>query len=135
MSSSYIDQALQVYLLGKSSLTDLIGTRLYHIKAPDKAAFPHVIYFQAVPDNTPTAFTEGNAGSPLFQFTCVSNSDDTPCDAFTIAWVLIDLLRFYQGAMDGITVKNIIVRGPQEIPNDDGNIYCIVEAEVEYIEP
>jgi len=137
MASSYIDEALQKKLLARSSLTAYIGKRLYHIKAPAGAPLPHIIFFQVAPDNTPVIFGKPNSGEPLFQFSCISDDAETPCEAFLIAWEVINELRHYQGTYDGIEVRLITTTGPEMMELDAQRklILCAVTAAVEYVEP
>jgi hypothetical protein len=136
MASSYIDQALEKLLKATSAVTDIIDKRLYYGKAPANAKLPHVVFFQAAPDNTPIEFGQEQSGAPMFQFTCVSRPDKTPTDAFLVGWAIINTLRHYQDTYDGVQIKNIDVKGPKTIPDEQTErMYCIVEAEVIYIEP
>jgi len=137
MASSYIDQALIVTAKATSAVTAIFEQRLYHSRAPDKAAKPHAILRNVSPSNISELFGSGRMGQHLFQWMCVSeDSEQTPSKAFLGAYAFMDLFANYQGAMDGITVMVIWATGPKDVSLPQSNDAAqVVELEVHYIEP
>lgn len=135
MASASIDQALITYALTKTAITGIVSRRVYHIKAPESAPKPFVVQRIVAPSNESERFGEGRMGQPLVQWLCVGDDSKAGCDAFLAAHAIMDTFANYQGTMDGVTVDNILITGPKEIPADKGEIHCIVEGEVHYIEP
>ncbi len=137
MSSSYIDEALIVTAKAASTVTAIFGQRLYHARAPDKAAKPHAILRNVSPSNFSEIFQEGRMGQPLFQWLCVSeDSEQTPSKAFLGAYAFMNLFANYQGSMDGITVMVIWANGPKDVSlQQSKDAAQVVELEVHYIEP
>ena len=137
MASSYIDQALITYARASATVTAVFGaTGLYHIMAPEGAAKPYATLRLVAPENEIETFDDDAYGQPLFQWTCVSDADKTPCDAFLGAHALLDLYRNFQGAMDGVQIDDLEIRGPRELtlPGSE-DIACIVELVPHYVEP
>ncbi len=136
MASSYIDEALINHALASSSVTAILGARLYHIKAPQRAVTPYAVMRIVAPSNDVETFDDDAYGQPLCQWTIVSDDEKTPSDAFLAAHALMDLYRNFDGSMDGIQVDYMEMRGPTELvlPNEQ-EIVCIVELVPHYVEP
>jgi len=120
MASSNIEQALYVYVSSSTAVADKVGKRIYLAKAETGTARPYVVYQTISDPHMPFAFGQPYSGQPRVQF---SVFDDDRYNALTVAHVIRKRLRFYQGAMDGITVHNLTVGGTVLLPEPDQDIY------------
>lgn len=135
--ADYIDTALIAHALKQTTITNIIGQRLYHIKAPQRAPKPYVVLNIPVPSGESEEFGKLRMGQPTFQWTCVSNDSKTPCDAYLVSQAILDAFSNYQGTMEDVVIKIIWGSGqPKEIPSTTNeDIICIAETEVHYEEP
>ena len=120
MASSNIEQALHVYLSSSTAVVDEVGKRIYLAKAETGTARPYVVYQTVSDPHEPFAFGQANSGQPRVQF---SVFDADRYNALTVAHVIRKRLRFYQGAMDGMTVHNLKVGGTVLLPEADQDIF------------
>jgi hypothetical protein len=137
MSSTYVDQALMTYFLARPAFSAVVGSRLYHIRAPKSAPLPYAVLMLVAPDNDAVVMGTGKAGHHTFQVLTVSLANQTGSDAFLAAQAVITAIRHYSGSMDGVTVRNVTnLRGPIEMadPQFHDRVNCVVAFDVEYEE-
>ncbi len=129
--------ALLTHALAQTSLTSIVDTRIYHIKAPQNAKRPYLVLNIVVPSNDSEEFGQQNMGQHLFQWTAVSEAGaKTPSDAFLIARAIVSIYNDLKGTINSVVIKYMWTRGPREIPaSRDEDIECICESEVHYEEP
>ena len=135
--ASTIDMALLEHALKQTDITDIVDTRIYHIKAPLRAKRPYVVLNIVVPSNDSEEFGVQRMGQHLFQWTCVSDvHEKTPCDAFLVAQEILRIYNDLKGTVESVVIKYMWTRGPREIPSGrDDDTELIVESEVHYEEP
>lgn len=139
MASSYIQQAIITTLKAASAVTDILSTRIYHIRAPENATLPYATVRIVDPDNEHPILGEAakQFGTHQMQVLCVSDGLTEPAAAMTAAYQVVKALLHYQGSMDGITVRSVTeMAGPQEIVDDssDNRVECVVQFVIEYEE-
>ena len=70
-----IEGSIRTYLLSKSSITDLISTRLYYLRAPEIVDYPHVVFY--ILSNPEERVEIGQDGSrPIFTFKIVTKESE-----------------------------------------------------------
>jgi hypothetical protein len=101
----YIQEALHDYLLEQSALTDLIGSKLYYVKAVQKVVSPYTVMTK-ISDSTVQSH-EGNShqSTARMQFSTFAL---TYVETLPIAAVIKSILTGYKGLMGEIYVKNIL---------------------------
>lgn len=139
MASTTIEAALATYMLAQSSLTDLVGRRVYYINAPQDAGetkLPYITYRTLLADNYPDTFENLDYGSPRMQIHVIVNRDQI-ATGLSICDVLITLFQRYQGDMDGVTIRYCFIHGPRESKSTelDDRYEYIMELEIEYVRP
>jgi len=109
-------KAMYEHLAGKSAITDLCSTRIYHGKA-DQAVptLPRIVYHPL--GGVPTHNMNGDSGLPsvVWQFDCV---DDDPGGAMAMHEALRLSIDSFSGTMgtgdDAIRVRSSVLSGPIE---------------------
>lgn len=139
MASSYIQEAVVAYLKTVSAVTDIISTRIYHLRAPENATLPYATVRIVSPDNQSTIFgaaaTRFGTHQIQVMVSGVGLMDAPP--AMTAAHQVVKALLHYSGAMDGITVRSVTeMAGPQEIVDEttDDRVDYVVQFVVEFEE-
>lgn len=99
-----IEEALRTYLLTKSALTSLIGTRILPDDISDGAALPAVVYqkISDIKDHTLTGISP--LESPMIQFSAYAK---TKASARAISNQIKSALSDYSGTLSGITIQYI----------------------------
>jgi hypothetical protein len=139
MASSYIQTAVVAYLKTVDAITDILGTRIYHLRAPENATLPYATVRVVSPDNQSTIFGEPETRFGTHQIQVmvsgVGMMDAPP--AMQAAHEVVKSLLHYSGSMDGITVRSITdMAGPQEIVDEttDDRVDFVVQFVVEFEE-
>jgi hypothetical protein len=130
--ASSIEEALVLYL--DTQLTSLLGAqRVFYADAPQNTQFPYVTLKVVSATNAARTLCLQEAGAHRVDFN-VYSKDKFQC--LSIGRKIIDLLRFYHGTMESITVDSIRPNGVVLVreTNIDDVYFGIVEAEVSYIE-
>lgn len=115
---------LRTYVLSKSSVTDLIGQRMYPQESPQAepgaTPYPRVVYRENGGQRTGSLEGANPQVRTAFSLDCQSKNGD---EAVNIANALSNILDYFQGTMNGTTVQGVFVtRGPDSIdPPIDGN--------------
>jgi hypothetical protein len=93
-----IEQAILTKLLATSGLTDLIGERIYYVKAPQDVGIPYVVFFKVSGAREHSHDGASGLARPRFQFSCFS---ETYYEAKQIAEQIQSALQAYSGTMGG----------------------------------
>ena len=110
-----IEQATLKELLADSGVTNLIGERLYYVKAPQDVTKPYVVFFKA---SGPREYSHNGASAlarPRFQFSCFAT---TYYQAKQIAEAIRAAIEAFSGTMGGA--------GGVEV----GSCFCINESDM-----
>jgi len=93
-----IEQAVLTELLADSGVTDLVGERIYYVKAPQDVGKPYVVFFKA---SAPREYSHDGASRlarPRFQFSCFAT---TYYEAKQIAEAIRAAIEAFSGTMGG----------------------------------
>ena len=91
-----IARALVNYLEGVTAISDLVGTRIYPVRLPQKPTLPAIVYTQVAGPQIETL--EGCvAHNPHFQIDCYSKN---PLEAWTVADAVEGALNLFSGVMN-----------------------------------
>lgn len=99
-----LEEALRTYLLTKTGLTALIGTRIAPDDIADGMAIPCVTYKKISDVKTTTHQGISELEMPSFQFSCYADSKSV---ARRINNQIRTALTDYRGVMSGLTVQAI----------------------------
>jgi len=133
-----IEEALRTVGTADSTLTGLIGTRLYPMVIPRGAALPAVAY-QRISTNRESAMAQtAGAGLPWarFQFSCY---DSTYSGAKAVANALKAAYNEYGAVVSGVTIEAIHVDNESDIysellDKDESSYGILVDLIVWYLE-
>ncbi len=123
MGSTHIEAALYALLTSTTSSTAVagaVGGRIYFAHADPSVTRPYIVFRTVSDVHSPFAFGAANSGQPRIQ---ISVYDDDRYTALNIAHKVRQKLRFYSGAMDGITVHRLDVGGTILIRDPDEDVY------------
>lgn len=93
-----IEQAILNELLDDSTVTDLVGRKLYYVTAPQDVVAPYVVFFKV---SGPRVYSHDGASqlaNPRFQFSCFAT---TYYEAKQIVEAIRDALEAFSGTMGG----------------------------------
>ena len=115
-----IEEALNIYLLATSSVTNIVSTRIYPNVIPQDAAMPALAY-QRISASRDMAH-DGPAGMayPRFQLTCLATTyggAKALCNALRVA---LDGYRGLMGGASGVQVEGIFVENDFDGYNQEG---------------
>ena len=68
------EQALMTYLLAQSGITDLVGTRIHYVKAPQDVAKPYIVFFKVTGPRDHSHDGGTGLANPRFQFSIFSTT-------------------------------------------------------------
>ena len=104
MTTNEIGKAIYGLLSGASSVTDIVGSRIYPVSVPQFAEFPFVVY--TTTDTEPSMTKDGS--SPLdvitVQIDMYANDFDTNT---TLAGAIRSTLDFYEGTVNGQAIQRM----------------------------
>jgi hypothetical protein len=113
--------ALRTYLLTKTSVTNLVASRIYPQVVPQKkeasdVAYPAIAYTRLGGDRTRSLGGANGQVMSSVQFSCFSYDYDT---SEAVAEALRNVLECFQGTFDTTTVQGVFVEPPNDldIPN------------------
>lgn len=102
---------LFTYLTSKTSITNLVDTRIYPQESPQAEAgatpYPRIIYRENGGVRTGSLEGANEQVQTSFTLDCQSKDGD---EAIDIANALANVLDFYQGLMGSTTVQGVFVR-------------------------
>jgi len=93
-----IEQAILTELLGQSGLTDLIGERIYYVKAPQDVDTPYIVFFKVSAPREHSHDGASGLAHPRFQLSIFAT---TYYEAKQIAEQVQTALQAYSGTMGG----------------------------------
>jgi hypothetical protein len=123
--------ALYARLGAVSAYTDLVATRTYAERTPQKPTTPYVLF--EVDDDTDPAHAMGMDTSlrrAWVRFYCLDTTGDA---ARLVSAALIAALRRYTGTSAGVVIDDCYIRGDRSIVDDDTKLLGrLVEFEICY---
>jgi hypothetical protein len=123
-------------LLAQSTITDLVGSRIYISNAPQKAIFPHVIITQ-MSSNENTAL-DGGSGQLRFLSFDIDCKAKTSLAASNLAKVIREFIDDYSGTAGSDTIGAVIMNDEAddyEPPSDasDTGVYVVtLDLDIQY---
>lgn len=126
---AYIEVALRTYILLDTTVTGLISTRFYYIKAPQDVVKPYAVYkVISDPDNRPYVGKDGS--QPRVQIDVVA---DNPTDAKAVDEAIRSRISEYTGTLSGLAVIRIQPMGRRDFSEVDDFVEIQRDYLVEYI--
>jgi len=117
-----IEQAIMTHLLADSSITDLVGDRVFFVKAAQDVSAPYIVFFK-VTDPPQYSHDGRSLYEPLFQFDIF---DTTYSSVKEIAAVLKTSLEAYSGTLGGaggVAVNGSFVEDENDFYEDITRLY------------
>ena len=117
-----IEQAILDELIGTSGLTDLVGQRIYYVKAPQDVTNPYVIFTKV---SAPREHDhDGSAGlvSARFQFSAFAT---TYYVVKQIAVQIQTVLQAFSGTMGEVTVGGSFYQNEVDFWEEDTKLYHV----------
>lgn len=120
---------LRSYLLSKSSITTLVGSRIYPQEAPQGAVYPRIIYQETGGERDRTLDGANRLTKTSFDLTAQSQDGD---NAKAISDALANVLDVYQGQMARTTVQGVFVTANSDnlIPPDGADEKSVKESSI-----
>ncbi len=120
---------LRTYLLTKTSITNLVASRIYPLEVPEGAAYPRIVYTENGGQRTGSFDGANPQVNTSFSLLCQSISGD---NVRAIRDALENVLDYFSGTMDSTTVQGVFVtRDPDGlIPPVAANEDSVKEATV-----
>jgi hypothetical protein len=114
-----LEEALYARLSGFAGLTALTGTRIYPMRAPATAGYPHVVY-QRISTVRPPAFgVDTGVANPRFQ---VTSWAATPVSAKTVKEQVRLALERWRGTLAGVTVQDAYIAGEMDLVEEQQSV-------------
>ena len=124
--------AYRTYLLAQTGITDLTGTRIYNIKAPQGTEQPYIVFNVVSDPNVPISFTEQNAYQQRIQ-TSIFAKKAVDCETIRVALKAAIISSSF--AITGYTTHNKLVLNHQYLYEDNSELYHVpVDVYIEYEE-
>jgi len=118
-----IEQAVLKELLADSGITDLIGERLYYVKAPQDVAKPYIVFFKV---SAPREYSHDGASKlarPRFQFSCFAM---TYYEAKQIAEAIRVAIEAFSGTMGtGVEVGSCFCLNESDMYEEDTKLFHV----------
>lgn len=123
-----IESSIRTYLLSKSSITDLVGQRIYYMRAPEIVTYPYIAFY--VLSNPEERVEIGQDGSrPIFTFKAVAKDS---LEVVQISNAIRSELRDLRSTtLSGDYIYHINKVGARDFTEDDdmGNIEYYVRTD------
>lgn len=122
-------------LKAESTVTDVVGSRIYIGKAPQTADLPYIVLTDMASDELETMDSAGGLRFIDFDIDCKSNRS---VQADALAAAVRNHLRGYTGAAGTQTVKAVVLNGealdfePPTDGSDDGIYTVTVDVQIQY---
>lgn len=117
-----IEQAILDELIGTSGVTDLVGTRIYYVKAPQNVTTPYVVFTKV---SAPREHDhDGSAGlvGARFQFSVFAK---TYYETKQIAVQIQTVLQAYSGTMGEVVVNGAFYQNEVDFWEEDTKLYHV----------
>ena len=117
---AHLDEAILALLLANSAITDIVGQRIYPIRAPDNPTLPMLTY-QRVSNIKEHCVSKEKATftETLFQIDCWVKQETKISGLRTLATAIRDVLNDYRGVTSGIDIQAILSDNEFDQPWDD----------------
>lgn len=117
---AHLDEAIKALLSGDSGVTNIVGTRIYPIRAPDNSLLPMITY-QRVSNIKEHCVSKEKASftDTVFQIDCWVKQSDTIGVLRNLASAVRNVLDDYRGVTSGIDIQAILSDNEFDQPWDD----------------
>ena len=99
-----IGDAIYSILSGDSTLSGLVGTKIYPVKAPQRVTFPYIVYSLSSTDPTDQKDGVSPVDDNTLEVDCYADSYRT---AHTIALSIRAALDDYSGTVQGVKIRHL----------------------------
>lgn len=122
MSASVIEEALYTRLTSVSTVSDLVGTRVYPLHLPQNPTYPAVTYSRVSTRRGMTHDGPGDMAWPRFQFDCYGLSYSV---AKAVANAVRVTLNGFSDLVDGVDICAIFFLNEVDDFNDDVEVFRV----------
>lgn len=129
---SGIETDLTQFLLSKSIITDIVGTRIFpqHISNIDGAKFPAISYTRTGRTRVTTHSGHAGLSRPMIQIDCWAKTHDEVVD---LGNRVVAVLDGFRGLMNGTRVDAVFFENDQFMYEPDTGVYHIpVEVQINH---
>lgn len=120
MTTYYIEDALYSKLSGDSSISSIVGTRIYPVKMPDDPTFPVITYQRISSIREPTMSGRSEYCDCIFQIDSWSLSYDTTKQ---LAESIFLLLEGFKGVVSSVDIQAILTQNEIDLYEDDVKVF------------
>ena len=118
-----IEEAMTAVLLADSDVTDLIGDKIFPMRAPDDFARPYIVYQKVTGPREESHSGDSDLAHPRIQLSCWS---DTYAEAKAVARTVIGSLHSFVGTSMGIDIQASTIDGEVDTFDDATKLYRTV---------
>ena len=115
-----IEEALDTYLQSNTDLTELIGTRLYPKKLPQKPTLPAVVYHRISGPREHSMDGSSGLAHPRFQFDMYGRTYAAAKDVSDKMRLALDA---FKGTIGGVDINGAFLEDDSDGYDDDLEIY------------
>lgn len=117
-----IESELRTHLLTESTITSLVGARIYPVLLPQAPTFPAMTYQRVSGSRVQSLTGPSGMAHPRFQIDCWAQTYD---GAKELAAAVMTELDGYRGTMGDTRVGGVIVYGDRDIYEPDVEIFRV----------
>lgn len=120
-----IEQAIKRELMADSGVTDLIGERLYYVRAPQDVVKPYVVFFKVSGLREYSHDGASELAQPRFQFSCFAT---IYYEAKQIAEAIRAAIEAFSGTMggeSGVEIGSCFCMNESDMYEDDTKLFHV----------
>ena len=116
-----LQEALHVHFVNQATVTDVVGNRIFWLRAPQETTFPYVTYMVTSDPHVPFAFGRTDAGQAVVRVNTYHKKSKV--GALRIAGIVRDSINQFTGTVQGLTMEAVYCDRPQSAKVFDQNAY------------
>jgi len=117
-----IEADMVTYILTLTSITDIIGARIYYQKLPEVPTLPAIVYNRISSPRSRTHDGDSNLSKPRIQYSCWG---ETPENVMSLADAFEDEFKSFSGTAGSSTVYATIVENRLSLIDEESKFYHI----------
>lgn len=118
-----IAEALYSRLINYSDLTDLTGTNIFRLQAPEATPFPNVTFGKISNESVHAMGSDAGLEGPVFQVDVWAENTDSMDD---VSEQIKAAYQGFSGTVAGVVIQRIFFDDELEIPDEDTNKVKII---------
>jgi len=120
-----IEQAIKKELMAASGVTDLIGERLYYVRAPQDVTKPYVVFFKVSGSREYSHDGASELANPRFQFSCFATTYYEAKQTVNAIRVAIEAFSGTMGGDGGVEVGSCFCINESDIYEEDTRLFHV----------